>query len=72
MKILGFIALFGGAWFAYECRGDPVQGPLFTPLGCLVACAGFFMFFEGMKREVIEAVRIKDGKDRSPEADRQE
>jgi len=72
MKIIGFVAMFGGAWFAYECRGDPVQGPLFTPLGCLAAVAGFFMFFEGLKREVIEAVRDKDEKDTLLQLDKQE
>ena len=72
MKILGFIAMLGGVWWAYLWRHDPVQGPLFTPLGCLAAAAGFFMFFEGMKREIIEAVRNKDKKDTPSQLDKRE
>jgi len=60
MKLLGFIAMLGGACWAYLWRHDPVQGPLFAPLGCIAAAAGFFMFFEGMKREIIEAVQGTD------------
>ena len=72
MKILGFIAMLGGVWWAYLWRHDPVQGPLFTPLGCLAVAAGFFMFFEGMKREIIEAVRNNDKNDTPPQLDKRE
>ncbi len=57
MKIAGIILLLLGLWWAYTWRHDPAEGNLMRPAGFLVAALGFFLFFEGLKREIIGAIR---------------
>jgi hypothetical protein len=45
-------------------RNDPVDSAYMCPVGITAAAAGFFMFFEGLKREIIVAVVPKDEMDR--------
>ena len=61
MKIGGLALFVGGMFWAYIWRHDPVEGAYMRPVGALAAAGGFFMFFEGLKREIIEAVRGKKG-----------
>lgn len=59
MKIVGIILFLAGIWWAYIWRHDPAEGKLMRPVGFLAAASGFFMFFEGLKREIIAAIQKK-------------
>ncbi len=56
MKIGGFILLLLGLWWVYVWRHDPAEGPAMRAVGFIGALAGIFLFFEGLKREIIAAV----------------
>jgi hypothetical protein len=64
MKIRGILLLLAGMGWAYMWRNDPVDSAYMCPVGITAAAAGFFMFFEGLKREIIAAVGPKDEMDR--------
>jgi len=67
MQILGFVLLLGGVWVAYQVWDDPVQGPFLRPLCGLAVVAGFYMFFEAIKRAIIDAVRHPHQDETPPE-----
>lgn len=58
MKFYGLLLMLIGSYWAYIWRHDSPD--LFTPLSCLVIAAGFYLFFEAMKRDIIEAMRGLD------------
>ncbi len=57
MKIGGFILLLLGLLWVYLWRQDLAEGPAMRVVGFIGAEAGVFLFFEGLKREIITAVR---------------
>ena len=61
MKIGGFILVLLGLWWAYMWRHDPAEGPVMRAVGYVGMLAGLFLFFEGLKREIITAVRKGNG-----------
>jgi len=65
MKIGGIVLLLAGIGWAYLWRHDPVEGAYMRPVGAIAAAAGFFMFFEGLKREIVEAFRTKGELDKA-------
>ena len=61
MKWIGFVFFIIGIIWTYMWRHDPVEGQFMRPAGFLIAAFGFFCFFEGLKNEIINA--LKDQKD---------
>jgi len=62
-KISGIILLLAGAWWAYIWREDQHEGPPMQLTGVIVAASGFFLFLEGIKQEIIAAIKEKDSKE---------
>ena len=67
-KGLGIIFFLAGAWLAYGFRHDLVSGQhtmgvVFRVTGILVSVSGYFLFFEGLKQEIIEAIKKKNSKE---------
>ncbi len=62
MKIVGFALLLAGLWWAYMWRHDPAEGLYMQPIGFVAALAGIFVFFEGLKKEIIRAVKKPEDK----------
>ena len=60
MKYAGIASFIFGIWLFYISRHDPVEGQLMRPVGFIIAALGFLFFFEGLKNEIIAA--IKDSK----------
>jgi hypothetical protein len=57
MKYTGVIILLLASWWAYAWRHDPVEGRFMVPFGVIVAIIGVCMYFEGLKCEIIEALK---------------
>ncbi|MBN1816361.1 MAG: hypothetical protein JW828_03315 [Sedimentisphaerales bacterium] len=54
MKARGFLLFLIGLWSLYA---RPLN--LFQYIGCAVAALGFYLYFENLKREIINAIRKK-------------
>ena len=65
MKYGGIVFFLLGLWWAYIWRHDPCEGMIMRPVGWLGAAGGVFLFLEGLKREIIDALKQKSGRDRS-------
>lgn len=63
MKNSGLLLLFLGLSCAYVSRHDNVEGVYMVPAGIIVAIVGTCMYFEGLKREIIAALRDKSKKE---------
>ncbi|MBN2703084.1 MAG: hypothetical protein JXR23_02640 [Pontiellaceae bacterium] len=55
IKIRGIILFFLGAGWIYLVRHDPDEGPIM--IGFIGSGIGFFVFLEGLKQEIIEAIQ---------------
>ena len=60
MKIGGMILFLIAVWWTYLWRYDSCEGPFMRAVGVIAAAGGFFMFVEGIKREIIEAIQEKN------------
>jgi hypothetical protein len=63
-QILGFILFIAGLWVGYQCKGGrQPEDDLFRACAVLMAVSGYFLFFIGIKCEIIEAIKNKDSKE---------
>ena len=60
MKWVGVIAAVLGGLFLRAVWWDPVEGRTMRPAACVIIAAGVLIFVEGVKREIIAAVRKKE------------
>ncbi len=65
MKCWAIVLLFLGLSLAFLARHDRVEGAYIVPAGIIIAIAGAIIYFEGLKREIIAALKDEPGK---PEA----
>ena len=63
-KIVGLVIFLIGAWLFYVFRHDQGEGPFMRPMGFLVATGGMFWFLEGLKQEIVDAIRRNRDSDR--------
>ena len=56
-KIPAFILMIGGLCWAYVWRHDPGEGPAMQAIGAVAAIAGFFVYLEALKSEIIAEVK---------------
>ncbi len=62
MKCWAIVLLFLGLSLAFLARHDRVEGAYIVPGGIIVAIAGAIIYFEGLKREIIAALKDEPGK----------
>ena len=63
-QILGFILFVAGLWLIFAgVIDDEPENDLFRVCGVLLAVSGYFLFFIGIKCEIIEAIENKDSKE---------
>ncbi|MHC4387920.1 MAG: hypothetical protein ACYSX1_04860 [Planctomycetota bacterium] len=62
MKCWAIVLLFLGLSLAFLARHDPVEGAYVVPAGIIIAIAGAIIYFEGLKREIIAALKDEPGK----------
>jgi hypothetical protein len=63
MKISGIVLIFAGIAGAYIWRDAYDEGAYLRIIGAIAASGGFLIYVEELKREIIEAVRIKGKSD---------
>jgi hypothetical protein len=57
MKHIGIVVFLLSIWWAYIWRHDLAEGKIMRPIGWIGAGIGFYLFFEGLKCEIISALR---------------
>jgi hypothetical protein len=62
MKCWAIVLLFLGLSLAFLARHDHVEGAYIVPAGIIIAIAGAIIYFEGLKREIIAALKDEPGK----------
>ncbi|MHC4193504.1 MAG: hypothetical protein ACYSP9_04930 [Planctomycetota bacterium] len=62
MKCWAIVLLFLGLSLAFLARHDNVEGAYLVPAGIIIAIAGAIIYFEGLKREIIAALKDEPGK----------
>ncbi len=62
MKCWAVVLLFLGLSLAHVARYDRVEGAYIVPAGIIIAIAGAIIYFEGLKREIIAALKDEPGK----------
>ena len=65
MKIGGMVLFLIAAWWMYLWRHDGAEGPFMRIVGVVAAAGGVFMFLEGLKREIIDAIRDNRNQDKT-------
>jgi hypothetical protein len=69
-KILGIVVFLIGTWLFYVFRHDQGEGPFMRPVGFLAATGGLFLFLEGLKQEIVDA--IQESRDSNRDVTRQD
>ena len=59
MKYAAIAAILFSAWWFYIWRHDPVEGAYMRALALVVGGVGILAYFEGLKREIIAALRSR-------------